>query len=254
MCGIAGIIAFNEKGREHLSEISAATYCLIKRGPDGEGLFFAKNVALGHRRLSIIDTTNAGSQPFTDETKRYTIVFNGEIFNYKTLRLELEQKGVTFRSHSDTEVLLQLYISYKEKCLEQLDGEFAFAIYDSASKELFIARDRYGIKPIYYFKDGDRFVFASEMKALMSFNIPKKIDKASLQLYFHLNYIPSPSSIFENVKKVEAGTWLKINAEGKVENKTYYSIPYQEKLNAPKDYFSAKKQLRSLLESSVESR
>src|SRR3989344_3445365 len=111
MCGITGILAFNEKGKHYLSKVSAATYSLLKRGPDGEGIYFNKNVALGHRRLSIIDTSNAAAQPFTEISERYTIVFNGEIFNYKQLRKQLESKGIKFKSQSDTEVLLQLYIS-----------------------------------------------------------------------------------------------------------------------------------------------
>ena len=254
MCGIAGIITFNQKGRESLSAISAATGCLHDRGPDGKGIYFHTNAALGHRRLSIIDTTNAGAQPFSDSSGRYTIVFNGEIFNYKSLRKQIESKGITFVSQSDTEVLLYLYILEKENCLDKLDGEFAFAIYDNQSEELFIARDRFGIKPLYYFKDDNRFIFASEIKALLTFDIPKKIDKASLQLYFHLNYIPSPSTIFEDVKKAEAGTWLKINAKAEEEKKTYYSIPYSEKQNASSDYTSAQQQLRALLGSSVEAR
>lgn len=254
MCGITGIVAFNEKGKTYLSKVSAATYSLLKRGPDGEGLYFDKNVALGHRRLSIIDTSNAAAQPFTDESKRYTIVFNGEIFNYKHLRLQLERKGIKFKSNSDTEVLLQLYISDKEKCLEQLDGEFAFAIYDSISEQLFLARDRFGIKPLYYYKDENRFVFGSELKALMAFEIPKTIDKTSLQLYFHLNYIPSPYSIFEHVKKLEAGTFLELNSTGKLEEKKYYSIPYSSELKNIPSYESAQKTFRHLLESSVQQR
>ena len=254
MCGITGIVAFNEKGKTYLSKVSAATYSLLKRGPDGEGLYFDKNVALGHRRLSIIDTSNAAAQPFTDESKRYTIVFNGEIFNYKQLRLQLERKGIKFKSNSDTEVLLQLYISDKEKCLEQLDGEFAFAIYDSSSEKLILARDRFGIKPLYYYKDENRFVFGSELKALMAFEIPKVIDKTSLQLYFHLNYIPSPYSIFEHVKKLEAGTFLELDASGKLNEKKYYSIPYTSELKNIPSYESAQKTFKQLLESSVQQR
>ncbi|MBA3705855.1 MAG: asparagine synthetase B, partial [Bacteroidetes bacterium] len=156
MCGITGILAFNEKGEQHLHKISAATYSLLKRGPDGEGIYFHAHAALGHRRLAIIDTTTAATQPFTDVSGRFTIVFNGEIFNYKELRKQLEDKGIQFKSQSDTEVLLYLYITEKEKCLEQLDGEFAFAIYNNPTEELFIARDRYGIKPLLYFMDNDR--------------------------------------------------------------------------------------------------
>lgn len=254
MCGITGILAFNEIGTQYLNKVSAATYSLLKRGPDGEGIYFNKNVALGHRRLSIIDTSNAAAQPLTESTERYTIVFNGEIFNYKQLRKLLESKGVKFMSQSDTEVLLQLYISEKEKCLEQLDGEFAFAIYDSQNEELFLARDRFGIKPMYYYKDDERFVFGSELKALMAFDIPKAIDKTALQLYFHLNYIPSPYSIFENVKKLESGTYMKVNLKGISEIKKYYSIPYTSELKNIPNYESAQKTFKSLLESSVQQR
>lgn len=254
MCGITGILAFNEIGTQYLNKVSAATYSLLKRGPDGEGIYFNKNVALGHRRLSIIDTSNAAAQPLTESSERYTIVFNGEIFNYKQLRKLLESKGVKFMSQSDTEVLLQLYISEKEKCLEQLDGEFAFAIYDSQNEELFLARDRFGIKPLYYYKDDERFVFGSELKALMAFDIPKTIDKTALQLYFHLNYIPSPYSIFENVKKLESGTYMKVNLKGISEIKKYYSIPYTSELKNIPNYESAQKTFKSLLESSVQQR
>ncbi len=254
MCGITGIVAFNEEGKKYLSKISAATYTLIKRGPNGEGISFYNNCALGHRRLSIIDTSNAAAQPFTENSERYTIVFNGEIFNYKSLRKELESKGLNFKSQSDTEVLLHLYILDKEKCLEKLDGEFAFAIYDSQNEELFLARDRFGIKPLYYYKNDDRFVFGSELKSLMAFDIPKIIDKTALQLYFHLNYIPSPYSIFENVKKLEAGSFMKVNLKGICEEKKYYSIPYSTELKNVPSYEAAQKIFKSLLETSVQQR
>jgi asparagine synthase (glutamine-hydrolysing) len=252
MCGITGIVAFNEQGKQHLHKVSAATYCLQKRGPDGEGIYFHHNTALGHRRLSIIDTSNAAAQPFTDETGRYTLVFNGEIFNFKSLRASLEKKGVAFRSHSDTEVLLQLFISEKEQCLEKLDGEFAFAVHDKQTGELFLCRDRFGIKPLYYYRDEERFAFASELKALMAYDIPKKIDPASLRLYFHLNYIPSPWSVFENVFKLEAGTFMKISSDGKLILSNYYSISIKE--NAGRNYSSSKAELKQLLTDSVRSR
>ncbi len=254
MCGITGILAFNEKGKQYLNKVSDATYSLLKRGPDGEGIYFNKNVALGHRRLSIIDISNAAAQPFTESTERYTIIFNGEIFNYKQLRNQLESKGIKFKSQSDTEVLLQLFISEKEKCLEQLDGEFAFTIYDSQNEELFLARDRFGIKPLYYYKNDERFVFGSELKALMKYDIPKIIDKTALQLYFHLNYIPSPYSIFEHVKKLEAGAFMKVDQKGISEEKKYYSIPYSNELKNIPTYESAQKTFKSLLENSVQQR
>lgn len=257
MCGITGIVAFNENGKKHLSKIKAATYSLIKRGPDGEGIYTHDMIALGHRRLSIIDTSNAASQPFTDVSGRYTIVFNGEIFNYKELRKTLENKGIKFNSQSDTEVLLYLYITEKEKCLFQLDGEFAFAIYDSISKSIFIARDRFGIKPLYYFKDDNLFVFSSEMKALMAFEIPKNIDEISLQTYLHLNYIPAPYSIFKDVFKLEAGSYLIIENSGKANKVTYYTITDNTQTSHKKyltNYESAQKQLKILLEESVQHR
>jgi len=254
MCGITGILAFNEKGKQHLDKISVAVASLNKRGPDGEGIYTHHNVALGHRRLSIIDTSAAASQPFTDASGRYTIVFNGEIFNYKELRKELKNKDVQFKSQSDTEVLLQLFKIDKEKCLEKLDGEFAFAVYDEEREELFLARDRFGIKPIYFYKDENSFVFGSEMKALMAFGIAKVIDEASLQIYLHLNYIPSPYSIFENVLKVEAGSYMVMNVKKEFVQKKYYSIPYKEQLTSYPDYETAQKQLKKLLEDSVEQR
>lgn len=254
MCGITGIMAFNESGKAYLSSISAATYSLISRGPDGEGISFHTNTALGHRRLSIIDTSNNASQPFKDPTGRYTIVFNGEIFNFKELREKLEKSGRQFRSQSDTEVLLYLYIEHGSACLEQLDGEFAFAIYDEQKEELFLARDRYGIKPLYYYKDQDRFVFASEMKAMMAFQVPRNIDKTSLQIYLHLNYIPSPWSIFENILKLESGSYLTITQTGKLNTQKYYSIPSRPESSLSMDYTSAKKKLRETLERSVQKR
>jgi asparagine synthase (glutamine-hydrolysing) len=254
MCGITGVLAFNEEGIKHLSKISAATSALLKRGPDGEGIYFDKNCALGHRRLSIIDTSNAAAQPFTDASNRYTIVFNGELFNYKSLRKKLEQKGFQFRSQSDTEVLLNLFIEYKEKCLEQLDGEFAFAIYDKETEDLFLARDRFGIKPLYYYMDGNRLVFASELKAIIAFGVPKEIDKSSLQTYFHLNYIPSPYSIFKNVLKIESGCYMKINSQGNYSIHSYYSIPFKNTNNQQLDYSQAKNELKYLLEESVQNR
>lgn len=254
MCGITGILAFTEKGKDYLHKVNAATRSLQKRGPDGEGLYSQTNCALGHRRLSIIDTSELATQPFTDNSGRYTIVFNGEIFNYKELRKQIESKGNKFKSQSDTEVLLYLFINEKAKCLEKLDGEFAFAIYDNIKEELFLARDRFGIKPLYFYKDEERFVFASEMKALIAFDIPKEIDKTSLQTYLHLNYIPAPYSIFKNVLKLDAGNYMVINGKGKTEKTAYYSLPDLTPAPVFSDYEKAQEQLRNLLENSVQKR
>ncbi len=254
MCGITGILVFNDNGKKYLNRIQKATQSLVNRGPDGEGVYTHHHLALGHRRLSIIDTSNAAHQPFTDLEGRYTIVFNGEIFNYQHLRKQLEHKGVQFKSHSDTEVLLYLYIADKEKCLQQLDGEFAFAIYDNKTEQLFLARDRFGIKPVYFYLDEERFVFASEMKALLAFDIPRNIDIAALQTYLHLNYIPGPYSIFEKIKKVPAGSYLLVNPQGKVEEQNYYSISNSYDATHLMDYENSKQELKKLLEYSVHQR
>ncbi len=254
MCGITGILIFNEQEKHCLSKINDATSALIRRGPDGEGIYTHKMAALGHRRLSIIDISSTASQPFTDTTGRYTIVFNGEIFNYKVLRKELETKGIRFKSESDTEVLLYMYIHYRENCLDKLDGEFAFAIYDNIEEVLFAARDRFGIKPFYYHKNENKFVFASEIKALIQYDVPKQIDEASLELYLHLNYIPAPYSIYKDVFKLGAGNYLFVGLNQELREVTYYSIPYNENLTSPPDYESAKKQLKRLLEESVQNR
>jgi asparagine synthase (glutamine-hydrolysing) len=158
MCGITGIFAFNEIGRINMINLSAATDCLNLRGPDSRGIFNEERVGLGHRRLSIIDTTSDGRQPMYDESRRYVIVFNGEIFNFKELRKGLESTGMTFFSHSDTEVLLKLYIKEGTACLNKLNGFFAFAIYDKEEGRLVVVRDRYGIKPLLFFRDEDKLM------------------------------------------------------------------------------------------------
>jgi asparagine synthase (glutamine-hydrolysing) len=142
MCGIVGIIS---KNKEELHKIEAATQTLSKRGPDCQNTFFYQNLALGHARLSIIDTSEAANQPFSDESQRFTIVFNGEIFNFNELKSELIKEGFTFKTNSDTEVLLYLFIKYGKDCLEMLNGFFAFAILDKQDDSLFIARDRMGV-------------------------------------------------------------------------------------------------------------
>lgn len=252
MCGITGIFAFNLVGKFNMINVTAATMALSKRGPDFQDIYTDSWVGLGHRRLSIIDTSQAGNQPMWDENKRYCIVFNGEVFNYRELREELKQEGVTFRSDSDTEVLLKLFIREKESCLQKLNGFFAFCIYDLQEQSLFVARDRYGIKPLLYLMDEDKFIFGSEMKALIQYGIEKKIDYASLHAFLQLNYIPGPNSIFTNVKKLQPGHYLKVQ-RGKVEERQYYTLPTPVD-SAPLSYESAKEKFKAILEESVRKR
>lgn len=257
MCGIVGIISQN---KDELTKIGAATQTLSKRGPDNQSTQAFEHLALGHARLSIIDTSESANQPFADVSERYTIVFNGEIFNFKELKEDLIKQGVTFKTNSDTEVLLYLYIKHHDKCLEMLNGFFAFAIFDKQNNSLFIARDRMGIKPLLYYFDGSTFIFASELKAILKFNIIKSIDKLSLFNYFQFNYIPSNNSIFSKIKKLKPAHYIQltnINELSKIQEHRYYTIPYQpnEYLpNTTKSYEEAKKQLHNLLDDAVQKR
>lgn len=254
MCGITGIMAFNLVGKVNMINVTAATMTLASRGPDFHNVYTDAFVGLGHRRLSIIDTSEAGNQPMWDETGRYGIIFNGEIFNFREIRKELESKGHSFQSQSDTEVLLKLFISEKENCLPKLNGFFAFCIYDKIEQSLFLARDRYGIKPLLYLFDEDKFLFASEMKAMMAYGIEKQIDKASLYTYLQLNYIPAPDSIFESVKKLLPGHYLKIKSR-EISLHKYYQIPdIKEADKNSISYDKAKEKLKTLLELSVQRR
>lgn len=229
MCGITGIFAFNQIGSFYMINLGKSMDQISHRGPDGRGTFIDDLIALGHRRLSVIDTEN-GRQPMRDNSERYVIVFNGEIFNYKELKKQLiDTFNCTFNTDSDTEVLLMAYIHWGVECLSKLNGFFACAIYDKQTHEIFIARDRFGVKPLLYYIDEDKFIFASELKAVLSFNVPKVIDFSSVRQYFTLGYIPEPNSIFKDIKKVEAGSYLKINKTSIVQKK-YYELP---KSNSP---------------------
>lgn len=252
MCGITGILAFNLVGNLHKINITAATLSLAHRGPDHQAIYTDERVGLGHRRLSVIDTREVAHQPMWDETGRYAIVFNGEIFNYRELRRKLEAAGVVFRSQSDTEVLLHLLIREGPSALASLNGFFAFCLYDKAEQSFFLARDRYGIKPLLYLIDEDKFLFASEMKSLIDYGIDRTIDFASVKAYLQLNYIPGPDSIFKTVKKVRPGHYVRVRGRD-FEELPYYRIPYpQAKPNL--SYEDAKSRLRTLLEESVQRR
>lgn len=251
MCGITGIFAFNLVGKFNKVNTAAATMCLELRGPDNQNIYNDDWVALGHRRLSIIDTSSDGNQPMWDESGRYCIAFNGEIFNYRELRQQLEAKGVTFFSHSDTEVLLKLYMLEKEKCLNKLNGFFALCIYDKVEQTFFVARDRYGVKPLLYVFDEDKFLFASEMKSIIQYGIDRTLDYNSLYSYLQLNYIPAPDTIFKHVKKLLPGHYLTI-ANKQLKIGKFYDIPTEQ--NNIISYDDAKKKLIGLLDASVQRR
>lgn len=255
MCGITGIFAFNLVGKFNKIHVTNATMVLEKRGPDFQDIYIDEWIGLGHRRLSVIDTSAAANQPMWDETKRYCIIFNGEIFNYRELRQELESKGITFFSNSDTEVLLKLFIYEQENCLNKLNGFFSFCIYDMQEETFFLARDRFGIKPLLYLFDDDKFIFASEMKSVLQYGIEKKLDYNSLYIYLQLNYIPAPDTIFTDVKKLLPGHYMKVGRQ-QMQIASYYQIPYdrENRHKAKIPYTQAKEKLKQLLETSVQRR
>lgn len=249
MCGIVGNINFKNQKNDSLFLLNAVGQ-LSKRGPDNNSTVKTPNGGLGHARLSIIDTTQGANQPM--EIDRYSIVFNGEIYNYKSIKKRLENTGVKFVTNSDTEVLLRLFVAKGESCLSELDGFFSFCIYDSKADSYFIARDRFGIKPLLYYQDENQFIFASEMKAILQFPIDKEIDKASLTQFFQFNYIPEPNSIFTKVKKLLPGHSIYIK-EGEVKIKKYYSY-YLNQEKSTDSYEVAKTKVKNLLEEAVKNR
>jgi len=256
MCGIAGIHSLAGNAKKHEPYLEKALQALSKRGPDHHGMFFQNRVGLGHTRLSIIDVTESGSQPMFDDSGRYVIIYNGEIYNFKELRKQIEGKGVKFKSHTDTEVLLNLYSIHREKCLDYLNGFFSFAIFDTFEQTLFLARDRMGIKPLFFYQDNEKIIFGSEIKAILAFPVNKEIDHTSLHLYLQLNYIPAPSSIFKHVKKLEPGHFMKISADGFIQIKQYFHIDYNPVLHNgnARGYDEAKAVLKDLLTESVKKR
>ena len=219
MCGITGAYAINGNGKSYHLKIDDAVATMALRGPDGSGKYIHGSAALGHARLAIIDTSSSANQPFSDSSNRYSIVFNGEIYNYKEIQAQLINYSP--RTSSDTEILLQGFIEWGEKVLDKLNGFFAFAIHDKQTDELFLARDRMGIKPLLVYQDENALIFGSEMKALMAFGIPRVIDKNSQFLYHQFNYTPYPETIFENVTELEPGSFLKIvNRQSSIVNPT----------------------------------
>ena len=214
MCGIAGYFSASPGPEESEALLRRMNRALAHRGPDGEGVFVADQVGLAHRRLAVIDLTT-GQQPITSPDGRQALIFNGEIYNFRELREELRLKGYTFRTQGDAEVILTLYREHGEACVHQLRGMFAIALWDGPRRRLWLARDRIGIKPLYYSWDGRRFLFASEIKGILQHpGVPKALDPLAIDDYLTLAYIPAPRSVFRDIRKLEAGHMLSVTAEG----------------------------------------
>lgn len=222
MCSING---FNFKDENLVLKMNKIT---SHRGPDGTGIFCDDGISLGHNRLSIIDLSDAASQPMASFDGKLIIVFNGEIYNFKELKKELS--GYPFKTNSDTEVILAAYQKWGKNCIKKFNGIFAFAIWDKIKKELFIARDHIGVKPLYYFWDGDKFIFSSEIKAILEHNLPRRLDLAGFNHYLRVLYAPEPHTMFQKLKKFPAGH------SGLLKEKNFTIEKYWQ-LQSGSDYF-----------------
>ncbi len=251
MCGIVGIVALSDRGMSSLARLEGATECLASRGPDHGAVFRDRNIGLGHRRLSVIDTSSAAHQPMSDATGRYTIVYNGEIYNFRELRNALISAGGTLRTQSDSEVVLQLYADEGPSMLHKLNGFFAFAIYDRDERSLFLARDRLGIKPLCVYHDRDVLIFASELKAILSFAVPRALDPVSLFEYLQLSYVPAPHCMLDGMQKLEPGCTMTVR-DGRVDVQRYYRVPAPvDETRVPPPYDAAARRTVEVLESAV---
>lgn len=230
MCGIAGRVNFSGEKvtRTYLKKMTDA---IAHRGPDGEGQYVDGNMGLAHRRLSIIDLSLNASQPMASEKNDLVISYNGEIYNYREIKVLLEKRGYNFYSNSDTEVVLYSYAEWGEKCVEIFNGMFAFSIWDRRNKKLFIARDRYGIKPLYYYSDANRFIFASEQRAIVANgDVSSDLDLEAVLEYFTFQNIFTDKTFNKNIKMFPAGCFAYIfaDASGNIQLKRYWDYDFHE--------------------------
>ena len=233
MCGICGKLYFNPMRKADQNNISAMASVLTHRGPDDHGIYVDGPVGIGHQRLSIIDISPAGHQPMSNEDGSIWIVFNGEIYNFEELRMELQGKGHVFTSHTDTETIIHLYEEEDTDCLNRLRGMFAFAIWDSTKQRLFIARDRVGKKPLVYAVTDDAVIFASEIKALLQDpSVTAEVDCEALHHYLTYQYVPSPWTMFKGIRKLPPAHSLVVE-RGNITTRQYWHLSYAQKLTLP---------------------
>ena len=240
MCGIAGFTW------EDKSLIRKMTRAIQHRGPDDEGFYIDKDISLGHRRLSILDLSEKGHQPMFTEDDNYVIIFNGEIYNYPQLKEQLIKLRYRFSSNSDTEAILHGYQEYGVKVLQHLDGMFTFALWDRRKKELVLARDRLGKKPLYYYKNENGIAFASEIKALLEdTELDRGIDMQSISNFLTLRFSSGNTTIFSAVRKLEPGTAI-LFSQGRIKRHSYWKLPVLSETQKP-----SRKEVDSLIADSV---
>ncbi|WP_333820015.1 asparagine synthase (glutamine-hydrolyzing) [Ohtaekwangia sp.] len=256
MCGIAAIVS----GKTDLSHIHAMTQALLHRGPDADNTFIdpSGTFAVGHTRLSIIDLSTGANQPFPSHDGRYVVVFNGEIYNFQEIRNELiANYNVQFKTHSDTEVVVEAFAVWREQMVEKLEGMFALVIIDTQERTLYLFRDRAGKKPLFYFQSGELIAFASEIKALLQHPVIKqsvKINRSIVSSFLHVGYIPEPATIYSNIFKFPAGHYGTLNAQLQLKATPYWRIQENIPPVKIKSVETAKRQLHTLLHDAVEQR
>jgi asparagine synthase (glutamine-hydrolysing) len=251
MCGIAGSFQFSNSP-QNPEIIRKMTACIAHRGPDADGYFVEGPVALGHRRLSIIDLSEKANQPIFDTTGRYVIIFNGEIYNYQEVKSKLPD--YPFQTAGDTEVVLAAYMRWGAESLQHLKGMFAFAIWDKLRQELFITRDRLGVKPMYYYKDENHFLFGSEIRSILASGLVKRaINQEALQDYLYYQSFQSPHTIVRDVFELPSGSFALLSRDAFCV-KSYWSINAYEPLTTGTDLKTIEKRVNELLLQSVKRR
>jgi asparagine synthase (glutamine-hydrolysing) len=249
MCGIAGILNLDSTSQSNTEVLDRMLLSIYHRGPDEHGVLCDREIAMGMRRLSIIDLAD-GTQPIFNESGRYAVILNGEIYNYIELRKDLIQRGHTLKTHSDTEVIVHLYEEFGDRCVEHLRGMFAFAVWDNVERELFIARDRMGEKPLYYCRHQNSFLFASEIKALLQHpSLTPSVNHSGLAAYLSLKYVPAPMTMFAGMESLPPAHWMKIR-HGQVAIKRYWDVSYEKQSDNKSDDQCAE-ELDSLLRESI---
>lgn len=252
MCGICGVFYSDRKQRVNRDSLGAMNQRIVHRGPDDGGLFIEENVGLAMRRLSIIDV-QSGHQPLSNEDGAVWIVFNGEIYNYQDLRKDLESRGHVYRTHSDTETIVHLYEQYGRDCVKHLQGMFAFAIWDRTKRTLFLARDRLGIKPLYYRFDGGILLFGSEIKTILEYpGISREFNRTALSEYLAFGYLSGEESMFAGIRKLMPGNILTVDENGQLKTSEYWDLDVRaDDGNRPREYYVSR--YREQLEQCVSS-
>lgn len=235
MCGIAGILNFDGQP-VYSQQIIEMTQSILHRGPDGDGVWIDKSIGLGHRRLSIIDLSSAGHQPMITQDKRYVISYNGEVYNFKELKKQLADLGHNFISNTDTEVVLKSFAQWGEKFIDKLNGMFAIAVWDREEKSLFLGRDRYGLKPLYYYIDNNSITFASEIKAILKSNKYKsQMDYYGLVEYLTFQNFFTDRTLHKNIKLLMPGHYMRISSDGQTITKQYWDFSFSSDYHITED-------------------